>query len=117
MLKLCQFTEEQIIGALKKHPPIFRQRIGILVRSRLGWGRQIGKIRRCTPLTEGSRPRETAQFGPPVDEERFYRVIDILDELATEAGKAGLQIALNRPIQHPTMSSVDENAKCCAIPA
>ncbi|MBS7703043.1 aldo/keto reductase [Chelatococcus asaccharovorans] len=82
------------------------QGLGALVWSPLGWGRLTGKIRRGTPLPEGSRLHGTAQFGPPVDEERLYRVIDVLDELAEETGKAVPQIALNWLIQRPTVSSV-----------
>lgn len=82
------------------------QGVGALVWSPLGWGRLTGKIRRGTPLPEGSRLHETAQFGPPVDEERLYRVIDVLDELAGETGKAVPQIALNWLVQRPTVSSV-----------
>jgi aryl-alcohol dehydrogenase-like predicted oxidoreductase len=82
------------------------QGVGALVWSPLGWGRLTGKIRRGAPLPEGSRLHETAQFGPPVDEERLYRVIDVLDELAEETGKAVPQIALNWLIQRPTVSSV-----------
>lgn len=82
------------------------QGVGALVWSPLGWGRLTGKIRRGVALPEGSRLHETAQFGPPVDEERLYRVIDILDDLASETGKAVPQIALNWLIQRPTVSSV-----------
>lgn len=82
------------------------QGVGALVWSPLGWGRLTGKIRRGTPLPEGSRLHETAQFGPPVDEERLYSVIDVLDDLASETGKAVPQIALNWLIQRPTVSSV-----------
>ncbi|CAH1673723.1 aldo/keto reductase [Chelatococcus asaccharovorans] len=82
------------------------QGLGALIWSPLGWGRLTGKIRRGTPLPEGSRLHGTAQFGPPVDEERLYRVIDVLDELAEETGKAVPQIALNWLIQRPTVSSV-----------
>ena len=82
------------------------QGVGALVWSPLGWGRLTGKIRRGTPLPAGSRLHETAQFGPPVDEERLYRVIDVLDALAGETDKAVPQIALNWLIQRPTVSSV-----------
>jgi aryl-alcohol dehydrogenase-like predicted oxidoreductase len=82
------------------------QGVGALVWSPLGWGRLTGKIRRGAPLPEGSRLHETAQFGPPVDEERLYRVIDVLDELAEETGKAVPQIALNWLIHRPTVASV-----------
>lgn len=82
------------------------QGLGAMVWSPLGWGRLTGKIRRNTPLPEGSRLHETAQFGPPVDDERLYRVVDALDAIAEETGKTVAQIALNWLLQRPTVSSV-----------
>lgn len=82
------------------------QGIGALVWSPLGWGRLTGKIRRGTPLPEGSRLHDTAAFGPPVDDERLYRIVDALDEIAGETGKTVPQIALNWLLQRPTVSSV-----------
>ncbi len=80
--------------------------IGAVVWSPLGWGRLTGKIRRGQPLPPGSRLHDTAGFAPPVDEERLYRVIDVLDEIAAETGKAVPQIALNWLLQRPTVSTV-----------
>ena len=82
------------------------QGLGAQVWSPLGWGRLTGKIRRGAPLPEGSRLHETAGFGPPVAEERLYRVVDMLDALAAETGKTVAQIALNWLLHRPTVSSV-----------
>jgi aryl-alcohol dehydrogenase-like predicted oxidoreductase len=82
------------------------QGIGALVWSPLGWGRLTGKIRRGQPLPEGSRLHDTASFGPPVDDEHLYRVVDALDEVAEETGKTVPQIAINWLLQRPTISSV-----------
>ena len=82
------------------------QGIGALVWSPLGWGRLTGKIRRGQPLPAGSRLHETAGFAPPVEEERLFRVIDTLDEIAAETGKSVPQIALNWLLQRPTVSSI-----------
>ncbi len=60
-------------------PLALNQGVGAMVWSPLGWGRLTGKIRRGRPLPEGSRLRETAQWGPPVEDERLYRVVDVLD--------------------------------------
>lgn len=82
------------------------QGLGALVWSPLGWGRLTGKIRRGTPLPDGSRLHETESFGPPVDQELLYRVVDTLDGIADETGKTVAQVALNWLLQRPTVSSV-----------
>lgn len=82
------------------------QGLGAVVWSPLGWGRLTGKIRRGQPLPEASRLHETSQFGPPVDEERLYRIVDTLDEVAAETGKTIPQISLNWLLQRPTVASV-----------
>lgn len=82
------------------------QGIGALVWSPLGWGRLTGKIRRGQALPENSRLHQTAGFAPPVDEERLYRVVDVLDEVAAETGRTVPQVALNWLLQRPTVSSV-----------
>jgi len=82
------------------------QGVGALVWSPLGWGRLTGRIRRGTPIPEGSRLHETAAFAPPVEDELLYRVIDALDAVAAETGKTVPQIAINWLLQRPTVSSV-----------
>jgi len=82
------------------------QRVGALVWSPLGWGRLTGKIRRGQALPQGSRLHETAGFAPPVDDERLFRVVDALDEIASETGRSVPQIAINWLLQRPTVSSV-----------
>lgn len=87
-------------------PLAFDQGVGALVWSPLGWGRLTGKIRRGAPLPEVSRLHQTAQFGPPVEDEFLYRVVDALDVIAAEAGRTVPQVALNWLLQRPTVSSV-----------
>ncbi len=82
------------------------QGLGAIVWSPLGWGRLTGKVRRGQPLPAGSRLHETAGFAPPVDDERLYRVVDAMDQVAEETGKTVPQIALNWLLQRPTVSSV-----------
>ena len=82
------------------------QGLGALVWSPLGWGRLTGKIRRGQPLPEGSRLNDTASFGPPVDDEKLYDIVDALDEVAAETGKTVPQVALNWLTTRPTVSSV-----------
>ncbi|MFI6662245.1 aldo/keto reductase [Streptomyces sp. NPDC050523] len=82
------------------------QGLGALVWSPLGWGRLTGKIRRGRELPAGSRLHQTADYGPPVEDGHLYRVVDVLDEIARETGKAVPQIAINWLLQRPTVSSV-----------
>jgi aryl-alcohol dehydrogenase-like predicted oxidoreductase len=82
------------------------QGVGALIWSSLGWGRLTGKIRRGQPLPETSRLPATAQYGPPVEDELLYRVVDVLDEVAKETGKTVPQVALNWLLRRPTVSSV-----------
>ena len=85
--------------------------VGALVWSPLGWGRLTGKIRRGQPLPEGSRLHDTASFGPPVEDEHLFRVVDALEEVAGEAGKPVPQVAINRQLQRPTVSSLNNGAR------
>lgn len=87
------------------------QGLGALAWSPLGWGRLTGKIRRGAPLPEGSRLHDTASFGPPVEDEHLYRVIDALDAVAAETGKTVPQVALNWLLHRPTVSSVIVGAR------
>jgi aryl-alcohol dehydrogenase-like predicted oxidoreductase len=82
------------------------QGVGALIWSPLGWGRLTGKIRRNHPRPEVSRLPVSAQYGPPVDDEHLYKVVDVLDVLAKETGKTVPQISLNWLLQRPTVSSV-----------
>ncbi|MBB4195556.1 aryl-alcohol dehydrogenase (NADP+) [Rhizobium aethiopicum] len=82
------------------------QGVGALVWSPLAWGRLTGKIRRGEPLPAASRLHETAQYGPPVDDERLFDIIEVLDSTAAETGKTVPQIAINWLLGRPTVSSV-----------
>lgn len=87
------------------------QGLGALVWSPLGWGRLTGKIRRGAPLPQESRLHETAAFGPPVDDELLFRVVDALDEVAGETGRTVPQVALNWLLHRPTVSSIIVGAR------
>ncbi|MFT3667607.1 MAG: aldo/keto reductase [Pseudoxanthomonas sp.] len=82
------------------------QGVGAVVWSPLGWGRLTGKIRRGQPLPQTSRLHDTADIGPPVDPERLFRVIDVLEEIAGETGKGIPQVAINWLLHRPTVSTV-----------
>jgi aryl-alcohol dehydrogenase-like predicted oxidoreductase len=82
------------------------QKVSALVWSPLGWGRLTGKIRRHAAVPENSRLHKTAQFGPPVENEYLYKVVDALEEVAKETGKTVPQIALNWLVQRPTVANI-----------
>ncbi|MBO9661568.1 aldo/keto reductase [Dokdonella sp.] len=87
------------------------QGVGAVVWSPLGWGRLTGKLRRGQPLPSTSRLHATADYGPPVEDEYLYRVVDALDEIAAETGKSIPQIALNWLLQRPTVATVVVGAR------
>ena len=80
--------------------------VGCVVWSPLGWGRLTGKIRRGQPKPEVSRLHKTADYGPPVNDDYLYKVVDALDVVAKETGKTVPQIALNWLLQRPTVANV-----------
>ena len=85
--------------------------VGAMIWSPLGWGRLTGKIRRGQPLPESSRLHSTADFGPPVEQEHLYKVVDALDEVARETGKTVPQVALNWLLQQPTVATIIVGAR------
>lgn len=88
-------------------PLALDQGVGLLVWSPLGWGRLTGKIDRTKPRPPAtSRLHNTAQYGPPVDDEYLFQVVDALKEISQETEKTVPQIALNWLLQRPTVSTV-----------
>ena len=87
-------------------PLALDQGLGAVVWSPLGWGRLTGRVRRGQPLPASSRLHDTARFAPPVDDERLYRVVDALAEVAAEIGRTIPQVAINWLLQRPTVSTV-----------
>ena len=87
-------------------PLALDQGVGAIVWSPLAWGRLTGSIRRGQPLPARSRLHQTVGFAPPVAEERLYRVVDALDEVAAETGRTLPQIAINWLLGRPTVATV-----------
>jgi len=84
------------------------QGVGAIIWSPLGWGRLTGKLRRGQPQPQVSRlnTKVIVDIGPPVPEERLFKVVDALDGVARETGKSIPQVALNWVLQRPSISSV-----------
>jgi aryl-alcohol dehydrogenase-like predicted oxidoreductase len=87
-------------------PLAIDQKVATMVWSPLGWGRLTGKIRRGEPLPKVSRLHKTAGYGPQVNDEYLYSVVDMIDEIAKETGKSIPQIALNWLLQRPTVANI-----------
>jgi aryl-alcohol dehydrogenase-like predicted oxidoreductase len=92
-------------------PLAIDQKVGTIVWSGLAGGRLTGKVRRGQPLPPNSRVSATISTGPPIDDERLYKVVDVLDEIAKETGKTVSQIALNWLLARPTVSSIIVGAR------
>ena len=82
------------------------QRVGALIWSPLGWGRLTGKVRRGSQLPVDSRLHRTAQYGPSVEDERLFSIVDVLEAIAKETGMSVPQVALNWLSNRPTVASV-----------
>jgi aryl-alcohol dehydrogenase-like predicted oxidoreductase len=89
-------------------PLALDQGVGCVVWSPLGWGRLTGKIRRGQPLPKDSRlqNKTVVEFGPPIQDEYLYTVVDALDAVAKEVGKTVPQVALNWLVQRPSVANV-----------
>ena len=85
--------------------------VGAIVWSPLGWGRLTGRIRRDRPVPQGSRLHATAQYGPRVDDERLYDVVDALAAVAGDTGRSIPQVAINWLLRRPTVASVIVGAR------
>jgi aryl-alcohol dehydrogenase-like predicted oxidoreductase len=82
------------------------QGVGALVWSPLGWGKLTGKIRRGQPAKPGTRAHDIAGTGPHFEEERLFKIVEAMDEIAEETGKSIPQVALNWLLQRATVASI-----------
>ncbi|HVO03776.1 MAG TPA: aldo/keto reductase [Candidatus Cybelea sp.] len=82
------------------------QGVGAVIWSPLGWGKLTGKIRRGQPAKPGTRAANIPDTGPHYDEERLFRIVDAVDKVMKETGKAFTQVALNWLLQKPTVANV-----------
>ncbi len=82
------------------------QGVGAVVWSPLGWGKLTGKIRRGEPARPGTRAHDIAGTGPHFEEERLFRIVEALDQLAEETGRSVAQVALNWLLRRPTVASL-----------
>ena len=85
------------------------QQVGLMVWSPLAGGFLSGKYRRNAEGPEGAR-RTTFDF-PPVDKERAYNAVDVMDEVAKETGTTVARVALAWLLHQPHVTTVILGAK------
>jgi aryl-alcohol dehydrogenase-like predicted oxidoreductase len=86
-------------------PLAIDQKVGTLVWSPLSGGKLSGKVRRGQALPTVTRLRAEAE-GDQLQDERLFRIVDTLDEVAAETGKTLSQVAINWLLQRPTVVSI-----------
>jgi len=104
---ICQQTNYSLLARDVEHELIplgLDQGVGVMVWSPLHGGLLSGKFRR------GVRPAESRlnQLEAPgtVDEERLYRIVDVLLEIAGQRGAPPAQVALNWVLSKPLVDTV-----------
>ncbi|RKG65969.1 aldo/keto reductase [Corallococcus exercitus] len=85
------------------------QQVGLMVWSPLAGGFLSGKYRRGAEGPEGAR-RTTFDF-PPVDRERAYNAIDVMDAVAKETDTTVARVALAWLLHQPHVTTVILGAK------
>jgi aryl-alcohol dehydrogenase-like predicted oxidoreductase len=82
------------------------QGLGVLVWSPLAGGLLSGKHRRDGKAPEGSRQLAGWTEPPIRDEERLWRIVDVLVEIAQARGVSGAQVALAWLLERPAVTSL-----------
>ncbi|RKH02139.1 aldo/keto reductase [Corallococcus sp. CA047B] len=95
--------EREVVPLLKD------QNVGLMVWSPLAGGFLSGKFRRDSQGPEGSR-RAAFDF-PPVDRERAYNAIDVMDVIAKEQNATVARVALAWLLHQPHVTTVILGAK------
>lgn len=90
-------------------PAVQDQGLGVLVWSPLAGGLLSGKFRRDKESPEDAR-RSSFDF-PPVDKEKVYRIVDVMDPIAANHNVSVAQIALAWLLHREAVTSVIIGAK------
>jgi aryl-alcohol dehydrogenase-like predicted oxidoreductase len=85
-------------------PLLTDQKVGLLIWSPLAGGFLSGKFKREGKGVEGTR-RTNFDF-PPVDKERAYNILDVLEPMAKAKGASIPQLALAWLLHQPVVTSV-----------
>ena len=112
-LGLHRFTTQQIHYTLEAReaeyellPIAVDQGLGTLVWSPLAGGLLSGKHTRESQVAPGSRQARGWSEPPIRDEERLWRIVDTLRELAAARGASPAQLALAWLLRRPSVSSL-----------
>ena len=84
-------------------PLLLDQKLGLMVWSPLAGGLLSGKYSRHATTEEGRRVNYDF---PPVDKEKAFDIIDVMQEIAAEKGVSVAQIALSWLLHQPVVTSV-----------
>jgi len=84
-------------------PLLLDQKMGLLVWSPLAGGFLSGKYSRHASTEEGRRVNYDF---PPINKEKAFDIIDVMEEIATEKGASVAQIALAWLLHQPVVTSV-----------
>jgi aryl-alcohol dehydrogenase-like predicted oxidoreductase len=90
-------------------PLLLDQKVGLMVWSPLAGGFLSGKYTRESSKEEGSR-RISFDF-PPIDKERAFDIIDVLNEMAAKKNASIAQLALAWLLHQPAVTTVIIGAK------
>src|SRR5579864_8440752 len=91
-------------------PMLEDQKIGLLTWSPLAGGLLSGKFTRANAAADGDSRRSKFNF-PPVNLERAYDIIDVMQVVATRRGATVAQVALAWQLHKPFVTSVIIGAK------
>ncbi len=89
-------------------PLLLDQKLGLMVWSPLAGGFLSGKYSRHAQAEEGRRVNYDF---PPVDKEKAYDIIDVMQEIAAGKGVSVAQIALAWLLHQPVVTSIIIGAK------
>ncbi len=81
------------------------QNVGTLVWSPLSFGLLSGKYRRGQPQPSDTRLANIEALGP-IDWEKLYRIVGVLEDIASARSKTIPQVALNWLLHKPSISSL-----------
>jgi aryl-alcohol dehydrogenase-like predicted oxidoreductase len=105
---ICQEVNYSLLAREVEHdiiPMGIDQNVGIMAWSPLHYGMLTGKFRRDS-RPESSRLNQLDAPGGAVDEEKLYRIVDILTVIANERNVTPSQVALNWVLSKPRVDTV-----------